>query len=100
MSRAYEDRGHTARRGLSLFKNIGFISHGASPERRLMTSMLMQALHDLEHRSPRVREDAFSWIIASDEASDWPFTFEACCNELSICVSKARAQARLLMQHH
>ena len=100
MTIGYEDHGFTPGRGLSLFKNIGCISHGASPERRLMTSMLMQALHDLAHRTPRVRDDAFAWIMESSEDSDWPMTFEACCNELSISISRARAQARVLMTSH
>ena len=100
MTIGQEDRGFTPSRGLSLFKNIGCISHGASPERRLMTSMLMQALHDLASPVARIREDAFAWIMESGDETDWPMTFEACCNELSICVSRARAQARVLMTSH
>jgi hypothetical protein len=69
----------------------------ATPERALATSVLWQALHDLQRfryarrrKRQRLYMDAYSWVESNDRS--WPYSFVNICETLGISANSLRAE--------
>lgn len=73
-------------------------AHASTPERALATSVLWQALNDLQkfryarwRRRQRLYMEAYRWVASNDRS--WPYSFLNICDALGLSADALRAAA-------